>query len=388
MSQQALVKNSYVLETTKEDVIKHFDGDFAPALIHKVVDEMPRFAGCEDILIKKEKEDCSTKNLLNFIYTNIKYPAISRDASIEGTVVIRFVVDKTGKVIQPEILRDIGGGCGEEALKVVKMMPEWIPGMQDGKAVNVYFNLPVKFKLQEDLPTESIEDEEIYKLVEEMPRFYNKECENADTDNKTKTECSQQEMLMFIYNNIKYPSLARAQGVEGTTVIRFVVEKDGSITGAEAVRNPGGGLGEEAVRVVNMMPKWIPGTQAGKIVKVYYNLPVKFKLEGSAIEEQKYYEIDGQESTLADVKKLTPDDIKTIDVKGGDEAIKRYGEKAKDGAMIITTKKVVINSEDVAAKALPGIYNKEINLEKAPTGTLLLQVVHKGSVYTEKFIRQ
>ena len=432
MTNNAIVTSSYIQEDTRENIVKTFDGDFAPDLIHKKVDEMPRFAGCEEIVDLEERNNCSTQKLLEFIYKNIKYPAIARDTDIEGTVVLRFVVDKTGKITSPEILRDIGGGCGEEALRVVKMMPDWIAGKHEGKTANVYFNLPIKFKLQGEAPTEEVQDDEIFKLVEEMPRFYNEECEKMEVDNKTKTDCSQKEMLMFIYKNIKYPSLARHQGLEGTTVIRFVVEKDGSISNPEAVRNPGGGLGEEAIRVVKMMPKWIPGKQAGKIVKVHYNLPVKFKLEGDASPKQLYYEIDGQEATEAHFKNLTPDDILIIDIKG-EEAIKQYGEKAKDGAIIIITKKVIPNTTINSPKSLPsaslypnpvedqlnvkfelekapisviisdmsgreiyrqdvkdfdGIYNEEINLEKAPKGALLLQVLHEGSIYTEKFIKQ
>ena len=89
---------------------------------------------------------------MEFIYKNIKYPPIARENGVEGTVVIRFVVDKDGSVDEPKILRDIGAQCGAEALRVVNMMnnmpQKWIPGKQRGKPVKVYFNLPVKFRLE------------------------------------------------------------------------------------------------------------------------------------------------------------------------------------------------------------------------------------------------
>lgn len=120
--------------------------------IFQVVEEMPRFPGCEDISDKAERKTCSQKKMLEFIYKNIKYPPIARENGVEGTVVIRFVVDKSGKVQEPTILRDIGAQCGSEALRVVEMMnkmgKKWIPGKQRGKPVKVYFNLPVKFKLE------------------------------------------------------------------------------------------------------------------------------------------------------------------------------------------------------------------------------------------------
>ena len=90
--------------------------------------------------------------MCQFIYKNIKYPAIARENGVEGTTVIRFYVDKDGTVKEPTILKDIGAGCGTEAMRVVKMMnsmgQKWIPGKQRGKAVKVYFNLPVRFRLE------------------------------------------------------------------------------------------------------------------------------------------------------------------------------------------------------------------------------------------------
>ncbi len=122
--------------------------------IFKVVEEAPRFPGCEDLASIQEKQNCANKKLLEFIYANIEYPAIARENNIEGTVVVRFVVDKDGKVNDAQVVREIGGGCGEEALRVVKKMNEmparWSPGKQRGRPVKVYFTLPVKFILKVD----------------------------------------------------------------------------------------------------------------------------------------------------------------------------------------------------------------------------------------------
>ncbi|MEM9917237.1 MAG: energy transducer TonB [Bacteroidota bacterium] len=120
--------------------------------IFQVVEEMPRFPGCENESDKNKRKDCANKKMLEFIYKNIKYPPIARENGVEGTVVIRFVVGKDGSVEEPTILRDIGAQCGSEAMRVVKMMnsmgKKWVPGKQRGKPVKVYFNLPVKFRLE------------------------------------------------------------------------------------------------------------------------------------------------------------------------------------------------------------------------------------------------
>lgn len=115
-------------------------------------EEMPRFPGCEELNAKAEKQQCADRKLLEFIYKNIKYPAIARENGIEGTCVIQFVVDKNGQIKDAKAVRDIGAQCGQEALRVVNLMNEkgitWTPGKQRGRAVNVQFSLPIKFRLE------------------------------------------------------------------------------------------------------------------------------------------------------------------------------------------------------------------------------------------------
>ena len=96
---------------------------------------------------------CADKKLMEFLYGNIDYPAMARENNIQGTVVVGFVVEKDGSITQIKLLRDIGGQCGEEALRVVELMrnsPEkWIPGKQRGIPVRVMFNLPIRFVLKD-----------------------------------------------------------------------------------------------------------------------------------------------------------------------------------------------------------------------------------------------
>jgi periplasmic protein TonB len=103
-----------------------------------VVEEMPRYKGCEDTHDnKKEREACATGKLMEYIYKNIRYPQVAIENRIEGTVVVTDI----------NILKEIGGGCGTEAARVVKGMTDWIPGKQRGRAVRVRYSLPVKYSL-------------------------------------------------------------------------------------------------------------------------------------------------------------------------------------------------------------------------------------------------
>jgi len=88
------------------------------------------------------------KELLKFLAENIKYPPLARENNIQGNVALTFVVNKNGSVSDVSILRDIGGGCGKEAVRVVNSMPKWNPGEANGNPVKVRFTLPVRFKLE------------------------------------------------------------------------------------------------------------------------------------------------------------------------------------------------------------------------------------------------
>lgn len=103
--------------------------------IFTVVENDPEFPGGMEALYKYLRE-------------NIKYPQLAKENNITGKVYVTFVVEKDGSIANPRVLKDIGGGCGQEAIRVVKSMPKWTPGKQRGKAVRVQFNLPVSFNLR------------------------------------------------------------------------------------------------------------------------------------------------------------------------------------------------------------------------------------------------
>lgn len=115
--------------------------------IFKLVEEVPVFGGCEKLKDKKERKVCSDRAIFKFLSENIRYPAIARENGIEGTAIIQFIIDENGSVSNAKIVRDVPGGCGAEALKVIQSMPNWRPGIQRHQKVKVQMNVPVKFKL-------------------------------------------------------------------------------------------------------------------------------------------------------------------------------------------------------------------------------------------------
>jgi periplasmic protein TonB len=110
------------------------EDETAEAEVFMVVEESPQFPGGDEARIR-------------FLAENISYPAEAREASIQGTVYITFVIEKDGTIADVRVLRGIGGGCDEEAVRVIRKMPRWLPGKQRGKPVRVQFNMPIKFSM-------------------------------------------------------------------------------------------------------------------------------------------------------------------------------------------------------------------------------------------------
>lgn len=103
-------------------------------VIFTVVEDQPQFPGGEEARQR-------------FLEENLRYPQMAREAGIQGTVFVTFVVETDGSVTDVQILRGIGGGCDREAVRVVEMMPRWEPGRQRGQPVRVQFNMPIRFRL-------------------------------------------------------------------------------------------------------------------------------------------------------------------------------------------------------------------------------------------------
>ena len=127
VEQNEVIEEYVAPEVVEDDVVEQE--------IFKIVEEMPSFPGGE-------------AKLMEFVGKNIKYPQIARETGIQGRVCVNFVVEPDGSVSNVSVLRGIGGGCDEEAMRVVKSMPKWKPGKQRGKAVRVQYMLPVNFRLQ------------------------------------------------------------------------------------------------------------------------------------------------------------------------------------------------------------------------------------------------
>ena len=103
--------------------------------IYSVVEQMPQFPGGES-------------ELLNYISKQLNYPGIARRNGIQGKVICRFIITRTGRIEKPEVVRSLDPACDKEALRVLRSMPVFIPGKQNGVNVSVWYTLPVDFRLK------------------------------------------------------------------------------------------------------------------------------------------------------------------------------------------------------------------------------------------------
>ena len=190
-----------------------------------------------------------------FINDRLFYPPSARKAGIEGKVIVRFVVSAKGDIRDVRVLRSLHPDCDSIAVRIVRSMPRWTPGQQRGKDAAIGYILPIAFRLSKD----DIEGK-IYTLANPMPEFPG----------------GMDSLFSFIRKNLKYPSLD--QCFQGRVVIRFVVTKEGTVKQPKIIKGIVPEADEEALRVVRLMPDWIPGKRNGEAVNVYYMVSVSFKL--------------------------------------------------------------------------------------------------------------
>ena len=206
---------------------------------------------------------------------------------------------------------------------------------------------------QHNTTSELQNTEEVFMVVENMPEFPG----------------GLNACLKFLADHVAYPKEAAEKKIQGRVIVQFVVMKDGSIANARVIRSVDPLLDAEALRVIGLMPKWKPGTQRGQAVNVKFTMPITFRLDkdstdmqpalvGKVIEisgatkenNQKAFHfpdgketplvvVDGEEISVSSLEKLSSDTFESINVFKGETAINRFGEKGKNGVLLITTKK-------------------------------------------------
>lgn len=246
--------------------------------IHTIAESfpLPLLRSCQPELHPGWTEDsirrCAESELLSLLSKNIRYPEAARQANIQGTVATTFVVETDGRMTYISVLKDIGGGCGEEAVRVLKAFDEaglrWQPALIKGQPVRMKQVLPLRFKLQEAPPFYvSSEGDSIYAVFDAAPEF------RGGLDSLAK----------FVVNRLEYPEEWTDSCKTGIIEMAIIVRTDGSVAVGNQLdyNNLGLDFQWQAIRLANRTTGlWQPANFEGRDVTTTFPLRVMFKSPG------------------------------------------------------------------------------------------------------------
>ncbi|MFN3380653.1 MAG: TonB family protein [Runella zeae] len=270
--------------------------------VYSVVQQSPEFVG-------------GMKALGPYIQANMRYPAPAKRAYVSGKVFISFVVLKDGSFTDIRVIKGIGFGCDEEALRLVKTMPAWKPGMQDGKPVNVRYNLPIHFELDKKSAQNETNDEANLRGKEVKIQWGHASNPNEEP--------------LILLDGAPLKKGVEALNPDDIESIE-VVKNDAAVRiyGAEAKNG-----------VVRIISKKAAAKNDDKNLTLRLTEPSASNFLGLNTEALPYFLVDDKESSQEEVHKIGPNKIESVNVLKGEGAIKKYGDKGKNGVLEIKTKK-------------------------------------------------
>ena len=219
----------------------------------------------------------------------------------------------------------------------------------------------------------------VFEVVEQMPEF---------------PDGGMSGLMEYFRKNMRYPKAAKEAGTQGRVTVQFVVDKDGSIKDVRVLRSVDKEMDAEAIRLVKTMPKWKPGTQRGVAVPVRYTVPVAFRLGdalslGSTPDTEPLYIVDGKEVTKSIMEALNPGMISTMEILKNKGDTDPYGERGKNGVILITLKPqgtaivpILVQDEPTAVQGAMKVEGKVLDEQGNPVigASVLVEGTKMGTV--------
>jgi TonB family protein len=253
---------------------------------------------------------CSEMKLFSLLSSNIRYPAEAREKNVQGTTVVSFIVETTGQMSNYKLLKDIGSGCGDEAMRVLKALDQiglrWKPAQIQGKPVRMRQSLPLRFRLTEALPYYiSDTGDSVYTNVETNPEF------RGGMDS----------LLKFVVNRLDYPSEYRDSCKTGIIEMNVLLRGDRTLSVLNSLDFSGLGLDFqwEATRMIKKtIGQWIPARYQDKPVSTVFPLRALFKSDKATCKTAN----DVFERALL----LSEEAAALVEQQKSEEAIKKWNE--------------------------------------------------------------
>lgn len=255
-----------------------------------IVDQVPTMVNCQNLKTNEERKSCMSKNIAQHVNKNFNTD-LAKQLGLVGKqrLNVIFKINTNGNIVNVKA-RAPHPKLEEEAIRVIHLLPQFKPGLQKGKAVTVPYSLPILFQVKsdndaaEEVIEEVIEMEDVkksslseipYSVVEVAPVF--KSCKDLSTEKERKS-CTSNNVASFVAKNFNM-DLAKKLNLLGVQKIwvAFKIDKNGDVIDVKA-RAPHSKLEKEAVRVIKLLPQFIPGKQKGKEVTVPYSLPISFQV--------------------------------------------------------------------------------------------------------------
>jgi protein TonB len=204
----------------------------------------------------------------DYVSNHLAYPSLSLRNKTQGTVEVAFIVEKNGMVSNVEIAKGLDEACNKEAIRVNKGSPKWEPARHHGQAVRQRVTMPVIFNIPSQLATPPANSDSTT----------NSQLKQVSPEEAARPEGGLEAFFTYLKQNQKYPAKARKNQVQGKVMVEFMVEKDGSLTNFKVLKKMGSGLDEEAIRLIEKGPAWIPAKYNGEKIRQKMILPVIFQL--------------------------------------------------------------------------------------------------------------
>jgi TonB family protein len=246
-----------------------------------LVEEIPLFDDCESVAIYQQ-EKCFKSNIAEHIRKNFTYPKEAYEKSIQGRVLIQFVINKEGDVENLNIRGPYQGELLEaEAERIVRKLPKFKPGKHNGKTVKVKYGVPIAFVIPGKKPSNVKVSKTVEKTaqifrfdeVETIPAF-----RKCSSDNSL--DCFNSEMSKHINKYFAYPQEAVDQNIEGKINAYFVIDANGDVADVRTRGPKGSKVLEEATKkLIEKLPRVKPAMKGGKPVNVKYAFPINFRLQ-------------------------------------------------------------------------------------------------------------
>ena len=211
----------------------------------------------------------------DYISKNLTYPTFSLRNKTQGTVEVSFIVERNGTVSNPEIVKGLDESCNTEAIRVIKNSPKWEPAKHNGQTIRQKITMPLLFTMpvQPTAPAATASN-----TSPEAPPAEDPNLKRVTPEMAARPEIGTEDFFVYLKQNQKYPAKARKNQVQGRVMVEFVVEKDGSLSNLKVIQKMGSGLDEEAIRLIEKGPKWIPAQYNGQSIRQKMILPVIFQL--------------------------------------------------------------------------------------------------------------